>query len=49
MGSGSPSGFSDFVASASAYLTRTAYLLTGDREAARDLVQETLTRTYASW
>lgn len=49
MGSGSPSGFSEFVTSASAYLTRTAYLLTGDQDAARDLVQETLTRTYASW
>lgn len=49
MGSGSGNGFSEFVASASAYLTRTAFLLTGDEEAARDLVQEALTRTYASW
>ena len=47
--SGSPSEFSEFVASASAYLTRTAFLLSGNEEAARDLVQEALTRTYASW
>ena len=46
---GPPAGFSEFVASASGYLTRTAFLLTGDPEAARDLVQETLTRTYAAW
>ncbi|MGC3953226.1 MAG: SigE family RNA polymerase sigma factor [Propionicimonas sp.] len=50
MGKGGPTaGFTEFVASASGYLTRTAFLLTGDEEAARDLVQEALTRTYASW
>lgn len=30
-------------------LARTAWLLTGDREQARDLVQTALTRTYAAW
>ncbi len=41
--------FSDFVASASGYLTRTAFLLTGNEEQAKDLVQEALTRTFAAW
>ncbi|MFD7683865.1 SigE family RNA polymerase sigma factor [Streptomyces sp. NPDC060187] len=30
-------------------LTRTAFLLTGDRHAAEDLAQSTLERVYASW
>ena len=41
--------FAAFVQQASARLTRTAYLLTGDREIARDLVQEALVRTYRAW
>lgn len=41
--------FSAFVNSSSRYLTRTAFLLTGNQELARDLVQEALTRTYAAW
>mgnify|MGYP001613787143 CR=1 FL=1 len=41
--------FAAFVNAASGYLTRTAFLLTGDRDAADDLVQEALVRTYASW
>lgn len=41
--------FVAFVKQASAGLTRTAYLLTGDRETARDLVQEALVRTYRAW
>lgn len=41
--------FTEFVESASLYLTRTAYLLCGDEETARDLVQEALARTYAVW
>jgi len=38
--------FTWFAADAAASLTRTAYLLTGDREQAADLVQESLLRTY---
>ncbi|MBP8920498.1 MAG: SigE family RNA polymerase sigma factor [Micropruina sp.] len=41
--------FTAFVASAGRYLTRTAYLLTGSRDLAEELVQEALTRTYAAW
>ncbi|MGC3995444.1 MAG: SigE family RNA polymerase sigma factor [Propionicimonas sp.] len=39
----------EFVRVASGSLTRTAYLLTGDRELASDLVQEALVRTYLAW
>ena len=38
-----------FVQTASGSLMRTAYLLTGDREVAADLVQEALVRTYLAW
>lgn len=41
--------FSEFVRSASRYLTRTAYLLSGNEEIAAELVQESLIRTYAAW
>jgi RNA polymerase sigma-70 factor (sigma-E family) len=41
--------YTAFVRSASAALTRTAYLLTGDRELAAELVQEALVRTYLAW
>lgn len=41
--------FTEFVRSSSRYLTRTAFLLTGSRDASSDLVQEALTRTYAAW
>ena len=41
--------FTAFAASASAALTRTAYLLTGNQDLADELVQESLTRTYAAW
>jgi RNA polymerase sigma-70 factor (sigma-E family) len=41
--------FEDFVAHRSAALFRGAYVLTGSREAAEDLVQETLERTCRRW
>jgi RNA polymerase sigma-70 factor (sigma-E family) len=41
--------FSDFVAARSAALVRYAYLLTGSKEAAEDLVQTTLLRLYTNW
>ena len=41
--------FTAFVTSSSAYLGRTAYLLTGSQDLADELVQEALTRTYAAW
>ena len=42
-------GFADFVAARSAALYRTAYLLTGDREDAADLVQTALERACRHW
>jgi RNA polymerase sigma-70 factor (sigma-E family) len=41
--------FSDFVARGYRGLVRTAYLLTGDRHQAEDLVQQCLLSTYRSW
>lgn len=41
--------FSDFVRQVSPSLTRTAWLLTGDRQLAADLVQEALVKTYLAW
>lgn len=41
--------FPDFVRSASGSLLHTAWLLTGDRHRAEDLVQGALVRTYAAW
>lgn len=41
--------FTALVRSASASLTRTAYLLTGDAELSSELVQEALVRTYLAW
>lgn len=41
--------FTSFVRTSARYLTRTAYLLTGSQDAADELVQEALTRTYAAW
>lgn len=41
--------FAAFMTGASAYLGRTAWLLTGDREAAADLLQATLVKTYVAW
>ncbi len=41
--------FEEFATSASPMLMRTAWLLTGERAAAEDLVQETLTRVFVRW
>lgn len=41
--------FRSFVVERSAALFRTAYLLTGDRHSAEDLVQSALAKTAASW
>lgn len=41
--------FRDYVASSSAALLRTAYLLTGDRDDAEDLLQTALAKAYLSW
>lgn len=41
--------FTQFVREATPSLTRTAWLLTGSRDAAADLVQAAFVKTYASW
>ncbi len=41
--------FSDFVAARADHLYRQAWLLTGSRPAAEDLVQTALTKAYAAW
>lgn len=41
--------FTAFLREATPSLGRTAWLLTGDRTLAADLVQESLVRTYAAW
>ena len=41
--------FRSYVAGRSAALLRTAYLLTGDRADAEDLLQTALAKTYLSW
>jgi RNA polymerase sigma-70 factor (sigma-E family) len=41
--------FDAYVAARQHALLRTAYLLTGDRHEAEDLVQVTLTKTYLAW
>ena len=41
--------FSDFVAARADHLYRQAWLLTGTRPAAEDLVQTALTKAYAAW
>ena len=42
-------GFDEFVRGRSAGLLRVAYLLTGDRHAAEDLLQEVLEQMYVRW
>ncbi len=41
--------FSDFVAARADHLYRQAWLLTGNRPAAEDLVQAALTKAFAAW
>ncbi|MDR2703427.1 MAG: SigE family RNA polymerase sigma factor [Cellulomonadaceae bacterium] len=41
--------FANFMAESSEQLNKTAWLLTGDRHQAEELVQEALTRTFMSW
>ena len=41
--------FRDFVSGSSAALMRTAYLLTGNRSDAEDLLQTALAKTYLAW
>lgn len=42
-------GFAAFVASATPSLSRTAWLLTGDRDAAAELLQSALVKAYLAW
>ncbi|GAA2378600.1 SigE family RNA polymerase sigma factor [Nonomuraea africana] len=49
MDPGFEADFRDFVIDRSGALFRTAYLLTGDRHAAEDLVQSALAKTAAKW
>ncbi|SNY55260.1 SigE family RNA polymerase sigma factor [Paractinoplanes atraurantiacus] len=49
MASGPRAGFDDFVRTRSTGLLRIAYLLTGDRHAAEDLLQEVLEQMYVRW
>jgi RNA polymerase sigma-70 factor (sigma-E family) len=44
-----PSSFDEFVAARGAALLRHAYVLTGDRHLAEDLVQEVLAHLYRRW
>lgn len=46
---GDDEAFTAFVAARSTALLRTAYLLTGDRGQAEDLVQTALAKTYLAW
>ena len=41
--------FSDYVAARQQALLRTAYVLTGERHAAEDLLQTALAKTYLTW
>src|SRR6202020_3520228 len=42
-------GFRDYVTARSGSLLRTAYVLTGNRADAEDLVQAALAKTYLAW
>lgn len=47
--SGTPAGFTEYVAARQAGLLRTAYLLTGHRQDAEDLVQQALVKVVPHW
>ncbi|GAA4723382.1 SigE family RNA polymerase sigma factor [Isoptericola chiayiensis] len=47
--SGRDQEFAAFMAEAEPVLARTAYLLTGDRHRAEELVQQALVKTYVAW
>jgi RNA polymerase sigma-70 factor (sigma-E family) len=49
MRSAADTDFAAFVAASSRRLLRTAYLITGDLDAAEDLLQTALERTYRRW
>jgi RNA polymerase sigma-70 factor (sigma-E family) len=49
MAADADSDYTEFVRTRSTALLRTAYLLTGDRGLAEDLVQTALTKVYLSW
>jgi RNA polymerase sigma-70 factor (sigma-E family) len=49
VGPSAEAAFSDFVVRSYRELVRTAFLLTGDRGQAEDLVQQCLLSTYRSW
>lgn len=44
-----PADFAEFAAARHSHLLRAAYLLTGDRDSAQDLTQETLIRLLTAW
>ncbi|MDQ2850034.1 MAG: SigE family RNA polymerase sigma factor [Actinomycetota bacterium] len=44
-----PAGFAEFFAASHPSLLRTAWLLTGDSEAAQDLVQAALVKAFVAW
>ncbi len=44
-----PAGFVEFFAASNRSLLRTAWLLTGDAEAAQDLVQAALVKAFVAW
>ncbi len=46
---GEPDGFREFVQARSAALLQSAWLLTGDRATAQDLLQTALAKTYPRW
>lgn len=46
---GDDADFTAFLSASSRRLLRTAYLITGDVEAAQDLLQTALERTYRRW